>query len=155
MTPLGSILCACTHQRPAHINSGVCLEPGCDCETFVSATKVGVPRMWDERAKRADRQWAAQAVWATLDSPRRAAVLLAVGERLADLQMQLSDWVPESITLLTTEGCSQGAQALEVSFTVVLPVMTQAEVDGLTEDERARLAVIKELAELARQLAPR
>lgn len=145
--------CVCTHPRSAHINAGVCLD--CDCQTFVSATKVGVPRMWDERAGRADRQWAAQAVWATLDSPRRAAVLLSVGERLSALQMQLADWVPESITLLTTEGGSQGAQALEVSFTVVLPVMTQAEVDGLTEEERNRLAVVKELAELARQLAPR
>lgn len=123
-------------------------------ETDVSARKVPVPKVWDERQDRANRQWAAEAVWASTGDARRAAVLLAVGGRLVELLGALETWVPASITLRPTESGSGGGQALEVSFTVVLPAVTDREAEQMTESERARVAVVKELAEFARQLGP-
>lgn len=126
-----------------------------DAETNVRAMKVAMPKVWDERHDRADRQWAAEAVWAAMDDHRRAAALLAVGSRLVELLGSLEAWVPSSITLRPTESGKEKAQALEVSFTLVLPAVTDREASDLTEAERARLAVVKELAGIAQQLGER
>lgn len=95
--------------------------------------------------KRSERQWAAEVAWASLGNQRRAAVLLAVGDRLGALQRSLADWVPLSIEM-------KGEEAVEVSFTLVLPPLSQEDGDERVGMEMKRAEAVADLAQMTEAL---
>lgn len=113
----------------------------------MKAHKAPMPNMWQDRDTLAKQQWRAQAVWDVMDEPRRAAAYLAVGEKLIELLETLREWLPRGINL-------KDEQCLEVTFSVILPKLTDSAVSERVEMVRARAEAVTELTKFAQQFEP-